>query len=285
VSDAASLKTSEQGPPPPLSLKGIREGHVMRKSVVATLLIAVVIVGSLIVYVSMRVESLETRVNKWNALLDSIKPGADHDSAIRKLCDFIEPSATQLLRAERYYQEHANPAEDQPRIVASSVDSVTLSESKDKAMVRYGVVLDWPNGERTSTVQNATWEKKNGKWYRVQIMPDFPKFKPPPFPEFKPPPAILPPFSRGVPTPAEAITDPPISEAQFQQIQEGMTWEQVVQILGRNRVLSSQSHSMIGGSPYNLDTYEWKWNGGKFSPSCVTVNFTNGYVDHTNYRN
>ena len=86
-------------------------------------------------------------------------------------------------------------------------------------------------------------------------------------------------------TPAKRITDPPISEAQFQQIQEGMTWEQVVQVLGRPGTLKHQSHRMMGGSPYNLDIYEWKWNGGKFMPSSITVNFTNGYVDHTNYRN
>jgi hypothetical protein len=190
-------------------VKGLKQGHGMRKGVVVTLLIAVVILAGLPIVVSMRTESLETRVNKWNALLDSIKPGADHDSTILKLCDFIEPSATQLLRAERYYQEHANPAEDQPRIVASSVDSVTVSESKDKAMVRYGVVFDWPNGERTSSVQNATWEKKSGKWYRVQIMPDFPKL--PPFPEFKPPPIPeFKPFPPPPPTPPWPSPRPPL---------------------------------------------------------------------------
>jgi hypothetical protein len=85
--------------------------------------------------------------------------------------------------------------------------------------------------------------------------------------------------------PPNRITDPPISEAQFQQIKQGMTRDQVVQILGRPGTLTHQSHSMIGGSPYNLDTYEWKWNGGGFMPSSITVSFTNGYVDHTNYRN
>jgi len=103
--------------------------------------------------------------------------------------------------------------------------------------------------------------------------------------QYSPPPKMIPPFLGHVPTPAERITDPPISEAQFQRIQQGMTYDQVVQILGRNGVCSFQSHSMIGGRPHNLDTYEWKWNGGKPIPSRLTVSFENGYVDHTNWTN
>jgi hypothetical protein len=190
-------------------VKGLKQGLGMRKGVVVTLLIAVVILVGLPIVVSMRTESLETRANKWNDLLNSIKPGADHDSTIRKLCDFIEPSVTRLVRAEEYYQDLVNPAENRSRIVARSVDDVSFSESKNKAMVRYGLVVDSPDGERTQTVQTTWWEKKSGKWYRVQIMPDFPKL--PPFPEFKPPPIPeFKPFPPPPPTPPWPSPRPPL---------------------------------------------------------------------------
>lgn len=76
----------------------------------------------------------------------------------------------------------------------------------------------------------------------------------------------------------------PISREQFQQIQPGMTLDQVEAALGRAGELFSQSHSAIGGQPFNLDTYEWKWAGGRPLPSSIAVGFKNGLVDHMNYR-
>lgn len=97
--------------------------------------------------------------------------------------------------------------------------------------------------------------------------------------------AVPPPQPIPLEPPKEEPSDPPIAESTYQQIQKGMTYDQVVSILGRDGAPSQHSQSTYGDSPTTSDYYDWEWKSkGQVLPGKISLHFVNGYVASMSYR-
>ena len=110
---------------------------------------------------------LRDRAQAWGDLLFSLKTMGQED-AVKRLEEFIEPSAGRSQRAKEYYENFSNSSN---AIIAHSVDDVKIAESRIDANVRYTTIFENPDGTRLTASQVTQWKCVNNQWYRVIIRP------------------------------------------------------------------------------------------------------------------
>ena len=83
----------------------------------------------------------------------------------------------------------------------------------------------------------------------------------------------------------QAAREPEISLEQCQRIQQGMTYNQVVLICGRDGVLESHTEFKLRDYLYVSESYSWKRGGEEPFPDYLRVSFEDGYVKDISYTN
>lgn len=75
-------------------------------------------------------------------------------------------------------------------------------------------------------------------------------------------------------------TEGPVSVETYRQLRTGMSYEEVVGVLGRPGV---QMMSMVDRDGTRTVSFEWAWDDGFQTPGRVTVSFVNGKLDDRSY--
>ena len=193
-------------------------------------------------------ESLEDRAQAWSELLQTGLFHGDRDSEIAAIAKFLEPSAARSTRAREFYEGRENQPADAARIVAVSIDDVKISEDGKSGIVRYGYVIRTGTHDSTGA-QLTMWVKKDGKWFRSSLFD-------------------------GNSAVGEPTAPPIVTMAEYTQIANGATYEQVATIIGIPGEQTSSSTMRGFGNQPATTTVRYSWDNADFSSMNAT--FQNG---------
>jgi hypothetical protein len=133
----------------------------MRKTVFIVLALLIIFTGC-----ASDKELLRQRATEWLNLVNSLEMNSQ-DTAVTSISKFLEPSAANYERAIQFYKDWTDP--DTLKLLDFSIDDIIISEDKEHATVRLGLVSEKTDGTKQIDTQLTFWKKINGQWYRTLI--------------------------------------------------------------------------------------------------------------------
>lgn len=128
--------------------------------------IAFIILALFIVFIGCASDKdlLRQRATEWVKLLSSADSMSE-ETAVTSISKFLEPSAANYERAIQFYKDSTDP--DTLKLLDSSIDDIIISDDKEHATVRLGLVSEKTDGTKQINTQLTFWKKMNGQWYRT----------------------------------------------------------------------------------------------------------------------
>lgn len=117
-------------------------------------------------------ESLRERATEWYNLLSSLQTvNLTEEQAIGEIEGFLEPSDARTARAEEFYTSWTEGW----KVVACSVDDVSITFTKVHGTVRLSIVFEWTGpetqgvqtGDTVAQIQTSSWKLIDEVWYRT----------------------------------------------------------------------------------------------------------------------